>query len=190
LSEEEKVEVIQRVPLWLAVAITVLISLPFGVYLGDYNLALWASFIAWAEYFALGAKASALKPIWVMFPLGALTMAIFATFVALFPLGDIVVTVAVWIFVWVAIAVFIMRFHPLFQQGSLAYFNGLSMYLALYFGLYAHGAASGAGQGPLTGNPLADAWILWIWASLAGIFGGFLGWLNIQLTFPKVVKKT
>lgn len=37
---EEKI--IQRVPLWLAVAITVLVSLPFGLFLGKYNIALWA----------------------------------------------------------------------------------------------------------------------------------------------------
>ena len=34
-----------RVPLWLAVSITVVVSLPFGLWLGDYNLPLWVSFI-------------------------------------------------------------------------------------------------------------------------------------------------
>ncbi len=179
---------IQRVPLWLAVAITVIVSLPFGTLLGKYNLALWASFIAWAEYFALGAKPSALKPIWTMFPLGALTMAIFATinnYCVVYVGCDLLTSVAIWIFIWVAIAVYIMRFHPLFQQGSLPYFNGLSMYLALYFA----GVAPGAGAGPLTGNPLVDPWILWVWISLAGIFGGFLGWFNVLITFPKKVVK-
>lgn len=189
MSSSNPTEVIvQRVPLWLAVALTVVISLPFGTLLGKYNLALWASFIAWAEYFALGAKPSALKPIWILFPLGAFTMAIFAVFNNYFVIyvgWDLLVSVAIWIFVWVAIAVFSMRFHPLFQQGSLPYFNGISMYLAFYFS----GLRPGAGAGPLTGDPFIDPWILWIWVSLAGIFGGFLGWLNVFLTFPKKVVK-
>ncbi|RLF67166.1 MAG: hypothetical protein DRN30_00550 [Thermoplasmata archaeon] len=179
----------ETIPLWLAIAITVLFSLPFGTLLGKYNLALWASFIAWAEYFALGAKPEALKYIWILFPLGAFWMAMFATFVALVPIGGTLTTVAVWIFVWVAVAAFVMRFHPMFQKGSLPYFNGLSMYLALYFGLYANGANIGAGQGPIVGNPVVDAWILFVWASLAGIFGGFLGWFNIAITFPRPVKE-
>lgn len=179
--------VVQRVPLWLAVSLTVLISLPFGTLLGDYNLALWASFIAWAEYFALGAKPSALKYIWTLFPLGALFMGIFATinnYCVVYAGWDLLPSVALWLFILVAVAVYMMKFHPMFQTGTLPYFNGISMYLALYFG----GIAPGAGAGPLTGNPVIDPWILWLWTSLAGIFGGFLGWLNVQLTFPKVIK--
>ncbi|PUA33870.1 MAG: hypothetical protein B7O98_00145 [Zestosphaera tikiterensis] len=180
--------IVQRVPFWLAVATTVLISLPFGTLLGKYNLALWVSFIAWAEYFALGAKPSALKLIWVPFPLGALTMAIFATinnYFVVYAGWDPLTSVAIWIFIWVAIAVYIMRFHPLLQQGSLPYFNGLSMFLALYFA----GVQPGQGAGPLVGNPLIDPWILWLWCTLAGIFGGILGLINVALTFPKKVKE-
>jgi len=190
MPQEEKVRIIQRIPLWLAVAITVLISLPFGIFLGPYNLALWASFIAWAEYFAFGAKPEALKLIWTLYPLGALVGgAIFAVFNNYFVayLGwNLVLSVALWLFIWVAIMVYIMKYSQFFWKGSLAYFNGLSMYLAFYF----VGLKPGQGAGPLIGNPLIDPWILWIWCSLAGIFGGFLGWLNIQLTFPKVVKES
>lgn len=113
-------------------------------------------------------------------------MAIFATFANYFIVYQswgVIPSVAVWLFIWVAIAVYIMRFHPAFWKGSLAYFNGLSMYLAFYF----VGLKGGFGAGPLTGNPLIDPWIMWIWVSIAGIFGAFLGWLNIQITFPKTV---
>lgn len=170
----------QIMPLWLAVGITILVSLPFGLFLGEYNIALWMSFIAWAEYFALGAKPAALKLIFPFFPLGALTMAFFATVNNYF-VGNIGwglnESVTIWIFIWVCIAVYIMKFHPNFMKGSLAYFNGLSMYLCLYFA----GVAAGAGAGPLTGNLLLDPWILWIWASIAGIFGGILGWFNVKI---------
>jgi len=49
------------IPLWLAVAITVLVSMPFGLWLGKWNFALWAAFIVWAVYFALGAKPAGIK---------------------------------------------------------------------------------------------------------------------------------
>ncbi|UWG46994.1 hypothetical protein HSRCO_0699 [Halanaeroarchaeum sp. HSR-CO] len=29
-----------------------------------------------------------------------------------------------------------------------------------------------------------NPWIQFLWISLAGVFGGFLGWFNIQITFP------
>ena len=51
------------IPLWLAAAITVVVSLPFGLWLGDWNLPLWIAFIVWAEYFALGAKPKVLTTI-------------------------------------------------------------------------------------------------------------------------------
>ena len=60
------------IPLWLAVAITVVVSLPFGIWLGKLNLPLWAAFIVWAEYFALGAKPSALKIMVPAYTLGVI----------------------------------------------------------------------------------------------------------------------
>jgi len=179
-------KVVQRVPLWLAVAITVVISIPFGVYLGPYNLALWASFIAWAEYFAFGAIPKALKPIALLFPFGAFWGALSAFFINLTVINygwNVVGSVALWLFIWVAIMVYLLKI-PFIANYSLAYFNGLSMYLALYFAQ----VKSGLGAGPLTGNPYIDPWILWIWISLAGIFGGILGFINVLLTFPKKVK--
>jgi hypothetical protein len=51
-SEVFAVVIKGMIPLWLAVAITVLVSMPFGLWLGKFNVALWCSFIVWAEYFA------------------------------------------------------------------------------------------------------------------------------------------
>jgi len=176
--------VIQRVPLWLAVAVTVLVSLSFGMFLGRYNIALWASFIVWAEYFALGGTPECFRHILVPYPVGALSMAVFAAVNNYFVVSlkwNPDASVAVWIFVWVAVAVYVMRFHEVFNKGSLPYFNGLSMYLAFYFS----GLKPGFGAGPLTGNPFVDPWILWIWVVLAGVLGSVLGWFNILITFPQ-----
>ena len=72
-----------RVPIWLAVAITVAVSLPFGLWLGDYNLPLWVAFIVWAEYFVLGGTPSALKVIIPAFMIGVLGAATITTFTVL-----------------------------------------------------------------------------------------------------------
>ena len=73
------------IPLWLAVAITVCVSLPFGIWLGKLNLALWAAFIVWAEYFILGAKPSALKimvPAYILGVVGVALIGLLYTFVS------------------------------------------------------------------------------------------------------------
>ena len=186
-EHKEEFRVIQRVPFWLAVALTVVISIPFGVFLGPFNIALWSSFIAWAEYFAFGAHHNALKYIYTLFPLCALWCTIAATLINYFAIylhTNLVLNVIVWLFIWVAVMVYIMKYHQNFTKYSLAYFNGLSMYLAFYF---AH-IGPGLGGGPLINNPLVNPWILWTWCYLSAILGGFLGWLNIQLTFPKKVR--
>ena len=64
------------IPMWLAVAITVVVSLPFGVWLGNWNIPIWASFIVWAEYFALGAKPAALKTMVPAYTLGVIVAGI------------------------------------------------------------------------------------------------------------------
>src|SRR5664279_3350145 len=78
------------IPLWLAVAITVCVALPFGIWLGNYNLPIWASFFVWAEYFALGAQPEALKTMVPAFSLGVVGAALIMTAYALLinPLGD------------------------------------------------------------------------------------------------------
>jgi len=70
-----------RIPLWLAVAITVVVSLPFGLWLDAWSLPLWAAFIVWAEYFLLGGKPEGLKimvPSYILGVIGAVLVLILA----------------------------------------------------------------------------------------------------------------
>lgn len=186
MSEEET----PRVPLWLAVGITATLSVPFGTLMGVYSLPVWAAFIAWAEYFAFGSSPDQLKWIYGLFPLGALTMAIFATvnnyFVEVVGL-DLVVSSTIMLLIFVTAATYLITQIPRGMDKSLAYFNGLSMFLALYFAGIPGGP--GTGGGPLVSGNLAwlvNPWVYWVWISLAGIFGAYLGWFNILITFPKV----
>jgi len=90
--------------------------------------------------------------------------------------GDLAVMVA--LFVGVAFMVYSMRWAKVFEDGSLPFFNGISMVLAIYF----------TGSYPqIVSGPLTPLWAA-VWAILMAIFGGLLGVFNVWLTFPKKVE--
>jgi len=177
------------IPLWLAVAITVVVALPFGIWLGNYNLPIWASFIVWAEYFALGAKPEALKTMVPAFSLGVIGAALIMTAYALLisPLGDAKIYTSTDIalglscFVGFCILIYAMKYFPVTQKGSLPFFNGISMLLAVYF----TGAFVKAAPADINSNllPVVAA----VGALVAGLLGAALGWFNVTIMFPRKV---
>jgi hypothetical protein len=189
----------ETIPLWLAVAITVCVALPFGIWLGNYSLPIWASFIVWAEYFALGAKPAALKTIVPAYFLGvvAATVIMVAYMLLSTQLGQgTIVSVGDWsftydnaalfitAFVGFCIFIYLMKYVPVTQTGSLPYFNGISMMLAVFF----TGAFVKAAPADIDANLLPV--VAGIGALLAGALGAFLGWFNVTITFPHVVHHT
>jgi hypothetical protein len=177
------------VPLWLAVAITVVVSLPFSIWLGNWGLPIWASFIVWAEYFAMGAKPKALLTMVPAYITGVIVAAVILTVylyvvdavnnVQLYTPND--VTLAAVFFVGFCIAVYAMKYWTVLQTGSLPFFNGISMGLAVFF--------TGAFLKPFGADldahlyPAAAA----VGAILAGLLGAGLGWFNIAIQFPRPV---
>jgi len=187
MSDTPTQEYRDTVPLWLAVGITVLVSVPFTLWLGSWNMAVWVSFIVWAEYFALGAKPAALKTMIPAFSYSAIMTGLSLAaipFLDFLPSirtdGDLAVAVA--LFVGVSFMVWTMKFHPVFQAGSLPFFNGISMVLAVYF------------TSSFPASVTSTDWVMPLWAAvlviLLGIFGGLLGVFNVWLTFPKPVAAT
>lgn len=171
----------ETVPLWLAVPATVVLAMPFGLWLGRFNFALWCCFVVWAEYFALGAKPAALKLILPSFSYAALItgLTLFAN-QALSPrLPSLVVpgdlAISAFLFAGVGFMVYSMRWSRTFQTGSLPFFNGISMALAIFF----TGSYPKLGQANL--HPLLAAG----WTVAMGAFGALLGVLNVWLTFPR-----
>ncbi|MHB8959809.1 MAG: hypothetical protein ACYDAN_09305 [Candidatus Limnocylindrales bacterium] len=180
----------KALPLWIAVPITVVVSLPFGLWLGVWSLPLWAAFIVWAEYFQLGAKPAALK---LMVP-GFIAGAIGAGFVCAVSLaigkilgnptavsaGDIP-----W-FIGMLLAfipvIYAMKYLPFTAgPGGLCFFNGISMGLATFFvGLYAGYGGMKAPDGLDYLLPV----ITTVPAILAGLLGAFLGWFNVVIMTP------
>jgi hypothetical protein len=171
------------VPLWLAVALTVVVSLPLGLWLGRFNIALWCAFIVWAEYFALGAKTQAIKVILPSFAYAAALTGVtlfVVPYLAFLPTlvapGDLAVAVA--LFVGVGALVYSMRWSKIFQEGSLPFFNGISMVLAVYF------TGSFPKLLPAALAPIEAA----AWAVVCAVFGVALAVFNVWLLFPKPVK--
>lgn len=183
-----------RVPIWLAVAITVVVSLPFGLWLGDYNLPLWVSFIVWAEYFVLGGTPAALRIIIPAYLLGVLGAAGVTTFTAVLERvidGAGLVTendIAAFIGLFVGFCVFLYAVRwvpmPLFGSASLPFFNGVSMMLGV---LYTSAFISAAPEGidPVLGPAVAA-----VGAGLAGLLGCFLGWFNVTILLRVPVEVT
>ena len=122
------------------------VSLPFGIWLNSWNLPIWVSFIVWAEYFALGAKASALVKIVPAYLSGVgVAAAIMTLYVWLSHLfstywvkpTDLALGVAA--FVGFSIFIYAMKYIPAWRDNTLPFFNGVSMGLAVYFtGAFVH----------------------------------------------------
>ncbi|MGD0019339.1 MAG: hypothetical protein ABSD62_08830 [Candidatus Limnocylindrales bacterium] len=191
------------IPLWLAVAITVVVALPFGIWLDKLDLPLWAAFIVWAEYFVLGAKPSALKIMVPAYTLGVVGVALIGAFyqVLVKILGDGKVldfglqtltnnNVALFVsfFIGFCILIYAMKWVPVTLTGTLPFFNGITMFLACYF--------TGTFLGwfkdfNVSADTLPYAIVAYcaITAFLGGMLGAFLGWFNVVIMFPRPAKK-
>jgi hypothetical protein len=180
------------IPMWLAVAITVVISLPFGLWLKEWSVPLWAAFIVWAEYFVLGGKPAGLKimvPAYILGVVGAvLVLILMVETQKLLPDLQLVsatdVAIAIALFIGFCVLIYAMKFMPVTGgAGTLPFFNGISMGLATFFvGIYAT-------YGSLNVDPLLVPVVTGIPAVLAGLLGGFLGWFNVTILLPRVVSK-
>jgi hypothetical protein len=176
-----------RVPLWLASAITVVVSLPFGLWLGAYNLPLWVAFIVWAEYFQLGARPAVLRTIIPAYLIGVIGAILITTANALLerliPDATIVspgdVAAFVSFFAGFCILIYAMRWMTPTRTGTLPFFNGISMTLGVLF----------TGAFETAAGPGADALLLplvaGVGAAVAGLLGAFLGWFNVAILFTR-----
>lgn len=159
--------------------ITALLPLPLALYLGKFNVPLWCAFVVWAQYFVYGANPGAFKVIFPCFAAGALWSTVGMVATALLGTAlPFLAALAIGFGVAIAFMIYTMRWVPAFQKGSLSYFNGMAMMLAVYFtGSYPTHIASGA-LAPIVAG---------IWAILVGWLGAIFGWFNVTITFPKEV---
>ncbi|MCL1897781.1 MAG: hypothetical protein FWG16_03020 [Micrococcales bacterium] len=183
----------ERIPMWLAVGITVVVGLPFGLWLAKWGsgpglgLALFVSFTVWAQYFAFGASPKGIKLIVPAYLGGA----VWATLVHMFSVllqnltnhanlvapeyfgGD--VGLFIGYFLGFCAVIYSMKYVPLFQKATLAYFQGISLTLGCIFTGYGVAWVGGSG----------NEYVLVIGGLIASAFamalGCFLGWFNVML---------
>jgi hypothetical protein len=173
-----------RIPFWLAVAITAIVSLPFGLYLGKFNLPLWVSFIVWGQYFALGASPRVLRTIYPNYIFGALWTAlctpiyVWLAGLSLFPdpIFNTFFSLSVYLFICLGILVWLMNFGWLIANTGLPLFQGATLLLAVYF--------TGS-QWQLSKDPYVVVLLAGLTTVVAGVAGGLFGWFNEVITFPR-----
>jgi hypothetical protein len=194
------------IPLWLAVAITVIVALPFGIWLGKLNLPLWVAFIVWAEYFVLGAKPDALKIMVPAYTLGVIGVALIGLLYQAIdkifskPTDTVVdfglqkltydnVALYVSFFVGFCILIYAMKYLAVTNgPGSLPFFNGITMFLGCYF----TGTFLGWFKDFNVGAdmlPYAIVIFCAITAFIGGMLGALAGWFNVTIMFPREVEK-
>jgi hypothetical protein len=173
----------ERMPNWLAVALSVVVSLPFGLWLGDYSLPLWIAFIVWAEYFMFGSSLGGLRTLIPAFMFGVVMAGAVQSFAILLTnlfggahlvaAGDLATAVAY--FIGFGVAVFLMDYIKVLRDGTLAYFQGIAITLgAIFTGQgVAYVGHSGHAYALLVGSVIVTA--------LACLLGSFIGWLNVTL---------
>lgn len=138
-------------------------------YLGTYNFTLWVCFIVWAEYFALGATVNTWKLVAPSIPTGAATGALWmatATLVTVLTGMDLIVGLIIGTVIWVTALLYLIPEVSAFSKGTLAVFNGLALYLGVYF----------TGSIPQIGleNPYGVIFLTFVWTVLMAYFGWFL----------------
>lgn len=178
----------QRMPMWLAVAITVVLILPAGLWMKGFSLPLWIVFCVWAEYFTFGGTlkgARALLPAFLLGTAAALVVHSFAVYLIgvfgdtqLVAPGDVAILVAY--FIGFCVVVWLMDFVKAVQgPGSLAYFQGIALTLGAIF----------TGQGAAWVGHSTNSYALLVGAAIVAVvscFAGVLiGWINLALVGAK-----
>lgn len=192
----DNTKIVNRIPFPIAVAITIAISLIPGLFFGKWNFTLWICFITWAEYFVLGATPSVGKFQVPCLLFGCFTAMLWVAnwhwFETLFG-TNYTSNLWTWVilsatnFVWIAGLCYAIQKVPLFGKAGLAVFNGLTLYLAVYF-TWLGGAKNGFPQvGPLDSQWWVIFWVF-VWTFAMEVFGYLLAVLNMWLTFPHKVK--
>lgn len=171
-----------KMPLHWAVAVVCALAIPLAFFLGKFNVPIWVCFVVWAEYFALGGTPATWRLILPSIPFGALTGAAWsagALAVGKLIGGELGFFWGFMItnFVFLTLMVYLMPRVAAWRDGSLAVFNGLALFFAVYF------TKSVPPVGPLD-NPWWAIVLALLWTVATAYIGWVLGWLNGKLTAP------
>jgi len=161
-----------KVPISISVAILAGISCLAA--LPQLDIPVWAIFIGWAQYFALGATPDLFKKIYPALIPGAILSAVAIILIDLLtPSMGFIPSMMLSVIITVFLLMKALEV-PVFSTG-LAAFNAYSVVFAAFYG----------GFFPEFGTFYGDLLIAFIW-SLIGLFVGVVfGYLSIFFTFPQ-----
>ncbi|SFG01565.1 Protein of unknown function [Desulfotomaculum arcticum] len=152
----------------LLAAVSCLVALP------QLGLPVWALFIAWAWYFALGANTSVFKSVYPAALAGAVLAALCIWLINVF-MGFLSLMPAMMLAVFITVLLLMLVLRVPATSCGLAAFNGYSCVFATYYGGFFHQTGS-AGQ---------DILIAFAFSIVANLIGPVFGYLSIYLTFPR-----
>lgn len=161
-----------RIPIELVVAIlagfSCLVSWP------GLDFPVWALFIGWAWYFALGTTPSAMKKIYPSIFPGAFLAAVCIWLINTFS-GFMHPMLAMIIPVTITVFLLMMALRIPFTSCSLVGFNAYSTVFAVYYGGFYHQS-----EILIKGIVLAM-----IWGIVGNSLGPLFGYMSVLFTFPK-----
>ncbi|MCL2781817.1 MAG: hypothetical protein FWD74_10105 [Actinomycetia bacterium] len=138
----------ERMPMWLAVGLSVVVGIFPGLWFGSYSFVLWLAFTVWAVYLNFGGTIKGGGRVMLAYIGGGASAALvqlfnirlsqWMTFGPSFnnpvlPPNTHVVPVFIAYFIGFCVVVWWMKFRPQFLVDSLAYFSGISLTLGVIF---------------------------------------------------------
>lgn len=171
-----------KMPLHRAVAVVCALAIPLAFFLGKFNVPIWVCFVVWAEYFALGGTPDTWRQIIPSIPFGAATGAAWSA--GAIAVGNLIGGELAFFwgflftnFVFLTLMVYLMPRVAAWRSGSLAVFNGLALFFAVFF------TKSVPALGPMQNTYWVIALAL-VWTVTTAYIGWVLGWLNGKLAAP------
>ncbi|AKG38339.1 MAG: DUF1097 domain-containing protein [Infirmifilum sp.] len=163
-----------KIPIEITVAYLAALSLL--VTLPPLGLPVWATFVTWAGYFALGADKKAFRELYKAIPLGGifgwLAVVGFDFAIKAMPGIHWIIPVMIVEFLDVLVLMYIISW---FKFVGAAVFFAFPSYFGTYYG----------GFFPKTGDLITDATMALVWQVAANLLGPIFGFLSIYLSFPE-----
>lgn len=165
-----------RIPIEIVVAILAAISCL--VALPQLGLPVWALFIAWAWYFALGANPGVFKSVYPAALAGAVLAVVCIWLISAF-MGFMSLMPAMMLAVFITVFLLMLVLRVPATSCGLAAFNGYSCVFATYYG----------GFFRQTGSADLDILMAFVFSIVANLLGPVFGYFSIYFTFPRQEEK-
>ncbi|MBC7078127.1 MAG: DUF1097 domain-containing protein [Synergistales bacterium] len=162
-----------RIP--IEIVVTILAALSCLVSVPSLQLPVWALFIGWAWYFALGGTPEVLKKIYPAMLPGSL-LAVLCIWLANLLVGYMPGLLAVIVAVLITVAILMYMLRIPLTSATLPAFNAYSCVFAAFYGKQFYNP---------TGDFVRDLWVAFATVFIACALGPLFGYLSVFFTFAK-----